>query len=267
MIHKFLLISLISFCSSVFAGSTDDNHIHIDQVNSGDDFSLTIEQAGFANMILFSADHDDNTLNLLQSGNNMYIGYTDAWGSGYNWGGDLDGLNNDVDIRQKCSYTPCNETDFQFHIWGDDNQVVFGQGYSLNNSLTPTWSYDNNEPGGNFVRLDIHGDDNKFKGSQKQDSSSIEHTITANIYGDNNDVYARQAQNGNKTLTLTIRNSDGNDVFVNQRDNGAHTATVSLLGSQPTDLTLVQSGNTNQSYTLSQNCVTVGGCTISVQQN
>ena len=57
-----------------------------------------------------------------------------------------------------------------------------------------------------------------------------------------------------------------NEVTVNQRDNGVHTATVSLLGSQPTDLNLTQSGNTNQSYTLSQNCVTVGGCTISVTQ-
>ena len=65
---------------------------------------------------------------------------------------------------------------------------------------------------------------------------------------------------------MTIRNSDGNDVYVNQRDNGAHSATVNLLGSQPTDLTLIQKGNTTQSYTLSQNCLTVGGCTISVTQ-
>ena len=90
--------------------------------------------------------------------------------------------------------------------------------------------------------------------------------IIANIYTDNNEIYVRQAQNGNKSFTMTIRNSDGNDVHVNQRDNGAHSATVNLLGTQPTDLTLIQKGNTTQSYTLSQNCLTVGGCTISVTQ-
>ena len=106
MIRKLLLFSLISL--PVFGGPSDDNHIHIEQVNGGDDFSLEIQQWGFGNMIRFSADHDDNTLKLLQKGNNMYIGYTDAWGSGYNWGGDLDGLNNDVEVRQKCSFATCN---------------------------------------------------------------------------------------------------------------------------------------------------------------
>ena len=261
------MTAIVSLLSLNSLADDTHNHIHLDQVNSSDNLSLNIDQIGYENMIRFSFDHNDNTVNLLQLGNKNYIGYTDAWGSGYSWGGDLDGLRNTMDIRQKCSLSSnCNANDFQFHIWGDDNVVKFGQGYSLNDSTSPTWSYDNNEPGGNFVRLDIHGNNNTFIGSQKMDTAGIQHSITANIYTNDNEVYARQAQNGNKTLTLTIRNSNGNDVSVNQRDNGAHTATVSLLGTQPTDLTLVQKGNTNQSYTLSQNCVTVGGCTISVTQ-
>ena len=262
------MLATVSLSLLSLSSLADDthNHINIDQVNSGDNLDLGIEQIGHSNLVKFSFDHNDNTINLLQFGNDNYIGWTDAWGSGFAWGGDLDGLRNDVDIRQKCSKTSCNDNDFQFHIWGDDNTVKFGQGYSLNDSTSPTWNYDGNEPGGNFVRLDIHGDDNTFIGSQKMDTASIQHSITANIYTDDNDVYVRQAQNGNKTFTLTIRNSNGNDVSVNQRDNGAHTATVSLLGSQPTDLILVQKGNTTQSYTLSQNCVTVGGCSISVTQ-
>ena len=88
------IISLLGLTPAVSAGPSDDNHIHVDQVNMGDNFDLTIDQFGFGNMIRFSADHDNNTINLLQVGNNMYIGYTDAWGSGYNWGGDLDGLRN-----------------------------------------------------------------------------------------------------------------------------------------------------------------------------
>jgi hypothetical protein len=259
------VLSLIGLTPNVYGGPSDDNHIHIEQVNMGDNFYLNIDQFGFANMVRFSADHNNNSLNLLQVGNNMYIGYTDTWGSGYNWGGDLDGVGNEVDVRQKCSYASCNETDFQFHIWGDDNQVVFGQGYENGNSLTPTWNYDNNEPGGNFVRLDIHGDDNKFKGSQKQDSSSINHSIIANIYADNNDVYVKQMQNGSKSLTLNIYN-DWNEVDIIQKKNGAHTATITLTGTNPTDLFLTQTGNTTQTYSLSQNCVTAGGCSVSITQ-
>ena len=89
--------------------------------------------------------------------------------------------------------------------------------------------------------------------------------MTVNIYADSNDVFARQAQNGNKTLTLTIRN-DSNDVYINQRDNGAHTATIELTGAYATDLDLLQRGNTTQSYSLTQNCQTVGGCSVSVTQ-
>ncbi len=261
------MTAIVSLLSLNSLADDTHNHIHLDQVASGasDNLSLSIDQIGYENLIRFSFNHNDNTVNLLQLGNKNYIGYTDAWGSGYSWGGDLDGLRNDLDIRQKCSKTSCNDNDFQFHVWGDDNTVKFGQGYSLNDSSTPTWSYDGNEPGGQFVRLDIHGDDNTFIGSQKMDNSAIRHNMTVGIYADDNEVYARQAQNGDKTLTLTIYN-DGNDVSVNQRDNGAHTATITLNGTNPTDLFLLQKGNTTQNYSLSQNCLTSGGCTINVTQ-
>ena len=261
------MTAIVSLLSLNSLADDTHNHIHLDQVASGasDNLSLSIDQIGYENLIRFSFNHNDNTVSLLQFGNKNYIGYTDAWGSGYSWGGDLDGLRNNLDIRQKCSKTSCNDNDFQFHVWGDDNTVKFGQGYSLNDSSTPTWSYDGNEPGGQFVRLDIHGDDNTFIGSQKMDNSAIRHNMTVGIYADDNEVYARQAQNGDKTLTLTIYN-DGNDVSVNQRDNGAHTATITLTGTNPTDLFLLQKGNTTQNYSLSQNCLTSGGCTINVTQ-
>ena len=261
------MTAIVSLLSLNSLADDTHNHIHLDQVASGasDNLSLSIDQIGYENLIRFSFNHNDNTVNLLQLGNKNYIGYNDAWGSGYSWGGDLDGLRNNLDIRQKCSKTSCNDNDFQFHVWGDDNTVKFGQGYSLNDSSTPTWSYDGNEPGGQFVRLDIHGDDNTFIGSQKMDNSAIRHNMTVGIYADDNEVYARQAQNGDKTLTLTIYN-DGNDVSINQRDNGEHTATITLTGTNPTDLFLLQKGNTTQNYSLSQNCLTSGGCTINVTQ-
>ena len=72
-------------------------------------------------------------------------------------------------------------------------------------------------------------------------------------------------QNGNKDLTLTIYNDD-NEVTINQKNNGAHNATITLNGTQPTDLSLSQVGNTTQNYTLSQNCITSGGCSVTVTQ-
>lgn len=261
----FLIITGAMLLMFALAAIADDNHVHIDQVQGGDNFNLEIDQIGHNNLIRFSFNHDNNTIDLYQYGNNNYIGYTDIWGSGYNWGGDVDGLNNELEIRQKCSFSTCNENDFQMHVWGDDNKVVFGQGYENGNSLTPNWNYDGTEPGGNFVQLDIHGDDNEFKGSQKQDSNSITHSIKAFIYADNNDVFVKQMQNGDKELILYIYNDD-NEVDITQKNNGAHNATITLNGSQPTILDLSQVGNTTQNYTLSQNCITTGGCNVTVTQ-
>ena len=265
LFYKYWVAPWAPFILCIGFVHADDNHVHVEQVNGGDNTNLEIDQIGFDNLIRFSFDHQNNIMDFLQSGNNNYIGWTDTWGSGKSWGGDLDGYNNDIEIRQKCSFSSCNDNDFGFHIWGNYNEVVFGQGYEINNSLTPTWNYDGTEPGGNYVRLDIHGDYNDFKGSQKQDSDSIYHSMTWNIYGDYNDVYSKQMQNGDKTLTGTI-NNDYNTVSTVQKKTGAHTATITLDGTYGTDLTLVQTGSVAQSYTLSQTCNTIGGCTVNVTQ-
>ena len=64
---------------------------------------------------------------------------------------------------------------------------------------------------------------------------------------------------------MTIQNDD-NVVDYLQDGRGEHTATIVLTGSFGTDLDISQHSNTDQSYTLSQNCQTSGGCTISVTQ-
>jgi len=51
-----------------------------------------------------------------------------------------------------------------------------------------------------------------------------------------------------------------------QKGTGAHTATITLTGSQETLLNLLQQGSTNQTYSITQNCVTVGGCNVNVTQ-
>lgn len=271
--------------NQVFIGQTGDNVI-IQSIQEGYENKIDLDlglvssdssnnifralQDGFDNEIKFSLDGQSNELAILQEGNNQYLGFSSYWGEGHDQGGDIDGDSNTLKLWQKCSYTSCNENKIEFHVEGDNNDVIVAQGWFLDvnsSSGNQSWSYDGNEPGGNFVRLDIHGDNNDFAGSQKQDSSSINHNMYVNIFGDGNDVYAGQLQNGNKTLNLNIYN-DNNDVWIKQRKNGAHTATINLYGSYGTDLYLNQGHNSvGQTYSLTQTCATIGGCSISVTQD
>ena len=64
------IVSLLSLNSLA-----DPNHIHLDQVANGasDNLNLNIEQIGHDNLIRFSFNHNNNTVNLLQLGNKNYI--------------------------------------------------------------------------------------------------------------------------------------------------------------------------------------------------
>ena len=126
---------------------------------------------------------------------------------------------------------------------------------------------DGDEGGGSKLNLDIHGDDNRVAGVQRNGSANVwsAHTATVYIYANDNDVWINQNTDGAKTLTMTSR-TDENNVNVEQTGYAAHTATVTLTGTNPTTLNLTQQSNTAQSYSLTQNCVTIGGCSVSVTQ-
>jgi len=240
-----------------------DNEVYINQ--SGNNFDLTILQAGYDNKIDFSVGGTNNVVDLLQQGNGGYIGYTSAWGSGLTWGGDLDGDYNNLNIVQTCNQgSSCGGDRFEFHIQGNSNDVDFYQGYRVDADGT-LHDIDDYEYGGHFTQLDIHGDNNKFLGSQRSNNSGHEHSNITSIYGNYNDVYTRQESNQDKTLNLTIYNSY-NDVHMAQKGSATHSATVTLSGSYATTLYMLQQGTTAQSYTLSQTCATVGGCSVSVTQ-
>ena len=195
----------------------DDNHVHIDQVTSGDNLDLEIEQVGFNNKIDFSIDHNGNTFNLQQYGSNNTISWVPYWGSGKSWGGDIDGVSNTLNVEQH------NGATYGGHIWGDSNQVDIYQ------------------HGTHTHYLDIHVDSVDHDVSQSGSGSHYSHIYYYNT-------------------------SDSSDTSVTQSGNGSHNAQITLRGNQPTTLVLQQLGLTNQSYSLTQNCVTVGGCNITVTQ-
>ena len=209
MLSMFLVISQFA--------KADDNHVHIDQVNTGDDTSLTVTQKGYGNEVEFSFDHQSNTFNLQQYGSNNKISWVPYWGSGYSWGGDIDGVSNTLNIEQHDGAT------WGGHVWGNSNQVDVYQN------------------GTHTHYLDIHSD-------------YVDHDVLQEGGGSH---YAHIWYYGS---------ADGSNTNVQQKGNGNHNASITLQGSQPTVLNLLQDSAISKSYTLTQTCVTVGGCNITVTQ-
>lgn len=213
-----------------------DNILELKNVDS-DNLDLTIEQVGANNTIQCYNDascwtEDSITIDLKQMNTSTYENKIEIW-----------------------------------HLEGGGNTVRWGQGVSLNSKTSTTWIWDNDESGGHYSRLDVHGSNNTLVGYQQNGGGTNSgHIFTSLIFSDNNDIWVRQKNNGQKELNL-YTTSDGNAIDVTQRSHGGeHTANITLTGSYPTDITLIQQGQNDQSYSISNNCITVGGCTISVQQ-
>ena len=257
--RKSVLILLIA--SSLQA---DDNHVHIDQ--SGANMQMEIDQiAGTINKVDLSIDGISNSLDIDQIGSNNEVSWVDYWGSGSSWGGDLDGSNNTLRFKQY-NTTGSDSNRIGFHIPSNGNTVDVCQGATFPDMSSSSCSGTSSEYGGHTVNLDLHSGGNTVKIGQQTGSGNADHYVQLYTYGgDNNQTFIKQNGNGNKTLNMTIR-TDGGEQSIIQKDSGAHTATIDLTGSYGTDLTLKQQGSTNQSYSLTQDCQTSGGCSVSVTQ-
>ena len=217
MIGALLFLFVILFAAEIYAGPTDDNHIHVEQVDGGDDLNLNITQIGYGNSINFSFAHASNSFDLTQNGTGNSISWVSYWGSGKSWGGDVDGTNNDESVLQYDGAT------YGRHIWGNDNTVDVYQN------------------GSHTFNLDIHADDTNLESWQEGSGSHYSH---AYFYG----------------------TADGSTVDLMQKGSANHNSQIILQGTQPTTLNLLQQGTTAQTYSLTQNCITMGGCSVSVTQ-
>ena len=251
-----------SLSSIAYAG----NSIYIEQIGTSDDTTITIEQDGNDNSVNLSMDHDDNTLDFIQHGNNNTISWVSYWGSGKSWGGDLDGTNNSIKIEQY-NTTGSDSNTVGFHMPGDDNNVHVCQGATFpSDSSTSCSSSSSSEYGGHTANIDIHADGNDLKIGQQTGTGNADHYAQIYYYnGDNNNTFITQKGNGDKDLRMDIR-TDGGEQEIMQKGDGEHTGVINLQGSYHTDITLIQQGNTAQSYSLTQNCQTSGGCSVSVTQ-
>ena len=247
-----LAMGLIVFTSDKLLG----NDIYITQLGNGLDLNIT--QDGEDNSIGTSStraslDGDNTDITIVQETDGASIGLS------------VDGNDTTMIVKQKChNGSLCNSDTMDIDITGNNNSMELGQGYKI---TEVSWLYDGVEHGGHNMNLEINGANNDLRLSQRSQNNTSDHNMDVNIYSDGNDVHVMQEANQDKTLNLTINNDD-NNVFVHQKKPNAHTATITLSGSYGTDLSLTQSSTSAaQSYSLTQNCQTIGGCSISATQN
>ena len=110
---------------------------------------------------------------------------------------------------------------------------------------------------GNYNDVDVY----------QSGEASDKHEVYLDIHANYTETDIWQEGQGDKYARLYYYGSTSNsDVDITQKGSGSHTALIQLQGSYLSNLTLLQQGATDQSYSLTQTCVTVGGCTLSVTQ-
>ncbi len=257
-----LAMALIAFTSNRLLA----NDIYITQSGTGLDLDIT--QDGNNNNVTLSMHGNNNTLNINQEGTaGNAVSWVSYWGSAANYGGDIYGSNNNIKIQQKIGQgTDTNKVGF--HIPSSNNNIDMCQGGTFSSGTDTTCSDSGeDEFGGHTINLDIHSGNNDLRMGQETGSGNADHYAQVYTYGgENNDIFTKQSGNGNKTLSMVIR-TDGGEQSLVQRGDGTHTATIDLKGSYHTDMSLTQYSNSNQSYTLTNTCMTVGGCSVSATQN
>ena len=233
------VMTVVTILSMVALSAMADNEIQIDQ--SGTNFELGIEQVGVKNIIQML---DGNSFNTTTYSGLLFIQYNEGDNDENTITLDeLSGTGNDVKICQGCAFD-------------------YPESYTNHD-----YFYDNWENGGHSVDLTMYGDNNGVSVQQTNQGNAGNngHSFGLHLAGDNNEVTAIQQHDGAKTIDLTIYN-DENDVFIRQKGSGAtHSAVIELDGTYGTDLTLKQF-NSTATYTLYQNCLTVGGCSVTVIQ-
>ena len=247
---KNIFFILMTFSLDLFA----DNEIYINQ--SGDNLNLKVRQLGDNNKVDTVMNGYQLTMDVLQEGNRNEL---------LKNGTGISGDGNTITTEQWNNTTSSDVNKIYIDVNGNNNEIDVGQGCKFAGGMSDTTcDRDTHEDAGHTLYVDIQGGNNKVKGGQKSGTANPNHNASIDVDSDGNDVFYTQAGSGEKNLTLDI-NNDSNDVTVNQLY-GTHTANITLNGSDSTTLNLTQQGSGVMNYTLTQNCVTLGGCSITVTQ-
>lgn len=185
------------------------------------------------------ADSDETVLTIDQEGHNNTIDFTMAHS------------NNTIILKQvgasnKISWVPYWGSG---KAWGGD---IDGTGNNLNIYQENGATY-----GGH-----VWGDNNDVDIIQKGT-----HTHYIDIHMNSVDHDLLQEDSGSSySHVYYYGTADGSSASIQQKGGGSHNATITLQGNQPTSLNLIQDSTSNKTYSITQNCVTVGGCSLSITQ-
>ena len=210
---------------------------------------LLYSHASFANDIFITQSGDGFTVDIEQDGEDHVVKPKTTTSK-------IDGDDVVVVIRQ----TKHNNVIEYDQITGDSNQIGLFQGENIYG-----WEQSGTHGNNNNISINVEGKENTVGHQQLHNY----HDVDTDIQGDGNTVWTNQQNYGAKSIDLTI-NNDNNDVDIDQRNGNtstSHSATVDLDGSYGTTLDVNQSGWAPNSLSLSQNCMTAGGCSVTVTQN
>jgi hypothetical protein len=138
---------------------------------------------------------------------------------------------------------------------GTKNNYVEYYGNGLSNDINIAQS-GNATTQANYVDLRVVGNFNLV--DLQQTSTGGTKGIFADVSGNNNSLLVQQKDGGSHYAEITLSGGNKN-VDVLQQGSASHMAKVNLSGT-PTDLSLTQSGSTQNYYSITHNCTTVGGC-------
>lgn len=108
----------------------------------------------------------------------------------------------------------------------------------------------------------IWGDNNDVDIYQEGDHT---HNLDIHVDGVTHELH-QEGSGSHYSHTYFYQNADDSNTDVTQKGNANHNAQIRLQGTEHTNLTILQQGNSNQSYSVTQTCYTVGGCSINVTQ-
>ena len=138
---------------------------------------------------------------------------------------------------------------------GTKQNYVNYYGNGLSNEINITQS-GNATTQVNYVDLRVVGNFNSV--NLQQTSTAGAKGIFADVSGNNNSLLVQQKDGGSHYAEVTLSGGNKN-VDILQQGSASHMAKVNLSGT-PTDLSLTQSGSTQNYYSITHNCTTVGGC-------
>ena len=218
--------------------------------------------SSWANEIYINQVGDDLVLEVVQDGSNNYFQYCTN-------GNDSNCTDVDGNAHNHADGVASDDTTVKSNTVGDDNKVVVAHATGQNNT---------NE---NITNIDILGDRNKAQvifsnhsnGPHNYSNQDWGGTKESNIDidGDDNTVKVRSDSYGEAESNISVTGDD-NYVNVYQRsmNNVANIDVTNVAG--PNTINVQQRGSSYQdtatnSYSLTQYCNNVNGCTVNVTQN